>query len=81
MKTMRAKFRGTKVENLGGGSQEVTMVAVTEKPFDKDGNSEDNTFARWPPSGDLRMSISNPSLMGALKEGQKFYLDFTEAAD
>jgi len=81
MSTMIAKFRVTKVESEPGTStQQVTMMAVTDKPFDVEGNSEDNSFARWTPRGELKMSITNPALVGALQEGKKFYLNFTEAA-
>lgn len=80
MSTMVAKFQVTAVETWDGNAgQNVTMMAVTEKPFDKDGNSDDNSFARWTPSGELKMSITNPNLVGALKQGQKYYLNFTEA--
>lgn len=79
MKTMRAKFRVTQVEVVNETYQNVTMHAVSEAPFDQDGVSEDNSFARWTPSGELRMAIQNPDLMGVLQEGQKYYLDFTPA--
>ncbi|HEY0548178.1 MAG TPA: hypothetical protein VGF13_01175 [Verrucomicrobiae bacterium] len=78
---MRAKFRVTKVETSGTTTpafETVSMMAVSEKPFDQDGNSEDNSFARWTPSGELKMAIQNPALFGKLKEGQTFYLDFTK---
>jgi hypothetical protein len=55
------------------------MMAVSDKPFDADGNSEDNSFAKWTPSGELKMTITNPNLFGKLVEGQKYYLDFTLA--
>jgi hypothetical protein len=74
---MRAKFLVTKVEVNSETFQTVNMMAVSSKPFDADGNSEDNSFARWTPSGELRIGISNPNLMGKLKEGEKYYLDFT----
>lgn len=86
MSTMRAKFRVTKVEGFGGTttpptSEGITMMAVSEKPFDADGNSEDNSFAKWTPSGELKLTIQNPALFGKIKEGQKYYLDFSEAAN
>lgn len=54
---------------------------VTTKPFGPNGESEDNTFARYSPSGELTLTITNPDLIGKFKPGQKFYLDFTEAKD
>jgi len=86
MSTMRAKFFVTKVEGSEATttpptSEGITMIAVTEKPFDAGGNSEDNSFATWTPSGELKMTITNPNLLGVIKEGQKYYLDFTEATE
>lgn len=78
---MRAKFDVVNVAESKNDQQETTiehikMMAVSSKPFDKDGNSEDNSFARWTPSGDLVISITNPSLFGKIKIGQSFYLSF-----
>jgi hypothetical protein len=81
---MIAKFKVTSVTEQKNDKQETTseqikMMAVTSKPFDKDGNSEDNSFARWTPSGELTMTISNTNLFGQLKTEQPFYLHFTPA--
>jgi hypothetical protein len=78
--TMRAKFKATKVETISETFQNVTMQAVTEAPFDADGKSDDNSFSKWTPTGQITMSISNPDLIGKIVEGQKFYVDFTPAA-
>lgn len=82
--TMVAKFRVTSVQSFGSTSEPVTseritMSAVSDKPFDPSGNSDDNTFARWTPSGELTISIQNPALFGKIKEGQKYYLNFAQA--
>ena len=76
---MRAKFLVTKVEQVNPTTQRVAMMAVSDAPFSAEGASDDNSFARWTPSGELTMTITNPNLVGALPEGKKFYLDFTEA--
>lgn len=83
MATMRAKFQIQEVKAWGEPvtGEQLTLIAVTSKPFDPDGNSEDNSFSRWTPSGKLEMSITNPNLLGIFKQGQKFYLDFTEATE
>ena len=81
-KTMRAKFQIVSVTPAQDHPQEtIEMSAVTEKPFDQDGNSEDNSFAKWTPCGYLKMVITNPALLGAFTPGQKFYLDFTKAEE
>lgn len=77
---MRAKFQIRSVTPAENYPQEtIEMFAVTEKPFDSDGNSEDNSFAKWTPSGDLKIVITNPALLGKFQAGEKFYLDFTKA--
>ncbi len=76
--TMRAKFQINKVERFPGQDR-ITGNAVTSKPFDKDGFSEDNTYAKFSPSGELTLTIANPALVGKIEPGQKFYLDFTPA--
>lgn len=81
MTTMRAKFQVSNVEKPYDGCERLSLVAVTEKPFDGEGKSEDNDFARWTPSGTLSIDITNPTLHGKFQQGQKFYLDFTEAAE
>ena len=78
---MRAKFKVMSVEVINATSQKVTMMAVTEAPFDEEGKSDDNSFARWTPTGTITMMISNPDLMGKIKVGQKFYTDFNEAPE
>lgn len=76
---MRAKFRVTHVEKVSDACESITMTAVTEKPFDSEGNSEDNSFARWTPTGDLKISVTNPNLFGKIQAGEKYYLDFSKA--
>ena len=78
--TMRAKFVLQSVTpSEGGEGEELFFNAVTEAPFDADGNSEDNSFSKWTPAGTLVMTVTNPALCGKLKPGEKFYLDFTKA--
>jgi len=81
---MRAKMQVQSVTPLDttGQCQTVTMAPVCgNKPFGPNGESEDNTFARYSPSGSLSLTINNPDLAGKLTVGQKFYVDFTEAAE
>jgi len=77
--TMRAKMQVQSSVPAYDGAETVTMAAVCGSgSFGPDGESEDNTFARYTPSGGLELTINNPNLTGRLKPGQKFYLDFTE---
>lgn len=45
--------------------------------YPEDGSDEDNTFAKFSPSGVLDMQIANPDLLGKFKVGDTFYVDFT----
>jgi hypothetical protein len=83
---MRAKLQVIGVTQQKSGetvmSENLSLSAVCGKaPFGENGESEDNTYARYTPMATLTMQISNPNLFGKIKEGQKFYLDFTEASD
>lgn len=89
---MIAKFKVTKVQpfqhmNMATNeldpatSESLEFSAVTDAPFDDAGKSDDNSFARWTPTGELRMTVTNPSLFGKFKVGEKYYLRFTAESD
>jgi hypothetical protein len=81
MSIMRAKMTIDTVEQ-GEGCETLLFRAVgkSDEPYNEDGSGdENNSFARWTPCADLNMTITNPELMGKLKEGQTFYVDFTKA--
>lgn len=71
---MRAKFQVYTVASFDGW-EEVILRAVYS------GTPEDNVFAKATPSGELKIQITNPAVIGILKPGKKYYLDFTEAAE
>lgn len=80
--SMIAKFQVTnviKLEQPRWKSQELHMRPVSDKPYDTDGNSEDSSFARWTPAGELKMTITNPNLFDKFVIGDKYYLNFTKA--
>jgi hypothetical protein len=84
---MRAKFRVNSVtppsvEVKPGDhmapSQTITAFPVARSDsYPADGSDENNTFAKWSPSGRLELSIVNPALSNKIKEGDVFYVDFT----
>ena len=76
---MRAKFVVQKIDTPWLLAERLTLSAVTDAPFDGDGNSEDNTYSKWTPDGTLKITVTNPALVGTFKEGEKYYLDFTLA--
>ncbi len=75
---MRAKMQIQSIEQFAGGER-LKLTCVSSKPYGPEGESEDNTFARFSPSGELGLTITNPALRGKFAPGQKFYLDFTLA--
>lgn len=82
---MRAKMQISSVKKVVGPdgsvvSEELSAYPVCGKtPFGPNGESEDNTFARFTPGGSLTLTVSNPDLFGKILPMQKFYVDFTLA--
>lgn len=78
---MRAKMKLVSVNKLSDTCEVLEFRAVCKSngPYPADGSDENNTFAKWTPTADLRMSITNPDLVGGFEVGQEFYLDFTPA--
>lgn len=80
MPTMRAKVSVTDITKPYDGAEEVKFVPVVSgESFGPNGESENNTYARYTPSGDIKLTITNPELHGKFTRGQEFYVDFTEA--
>lgn len=79
---MRAKMQVHEVITPFDGAERVKMGAVTgTAAFGPQGESEDNTYARYTPSGSIDLTITNPNLIGKFRPGQTFYVDFSEAPD
>lgn len=60
-------------------SEMLAFTCVCDSPFGPNGESDDNTFARWTPSGAATYQVSNPALFGKFEQGKKYYVDFTPA--
>lgn len=76
---MRAKMKVTQVVLSEYGEKASFTCIGPNAAYPNDGLDEDNTFAKFSPSGDCTIQVANPALFGVLKPGMKFYLDFTEA--
>lgn len=82
MPRMRAKFRVTDVVKGGENYETIKFMPVPgNTPYGPNGESEDNTFARYTPSGSCELAITNPSLVGQFERNQLFYVDFTPVDD
>ncbi len=77
MANMRAKMVINRVEHYEG-SDKLYFSAVCPNNFDSEGLDEDNTYAKYTPSADLQMLITNPALLGKFKASEVFYIDFTK---
>lgn len=84
--TTRAKVYVESVKLLGGDGkshmhEEVQFRAVggnkVQKGYPQDGMDEDNTYAKFSPSADFRLMVSNPALFGEFKPGEKRYVDIS----
>lgn len=88
---MRAKLRAISVvpyfhphkegEPQGDQTSEslVFMAVGPAGSYPADGTDENNSYALWTPSADLKMTVNNPALFGAIQQHQEFYVDFTRA--
>lgn len=79
MTIMRAKLQ---IRSVSGNATSETLALGPVCPkggYPADGTDENNSFARWTPHADLRMTIQNPALIGQFKVGDVFYVDFTPA--
>lgn len=84
--TMRAKLRVTSVQRGLNAEEQVVQEYLRfnavgpEGPYGADGSDENNTFARFTPAAELKMSVVNPALFGQFEEGDEFYVNFVRAA-
>lgn len=73
---MRAKVVLNRVEQFAS-SERLVFNPVAAKSYPADGSDEDNTYARYSPSGEFTLAVQNPALLGKFKPGEKYYVDFT----
>lgn len=84
--SFRAKFRITGVSKMNShapnpdGTTPVHQVDVTLQPvFAGDDGDSNKQWSKWTPSGELRLSITNPTIFPELVNGKVFFVDFTPA--
>lgn len=76
---VRAKFRCSVVEDWGY-SKKVKLNAVYPTEEERGTLSENESFNKATPNGELWMTIDNPAAAVQFEPGKEYYLDFTEAA-
>lgn len=75
---MRAKFAIQSVTKFTHGEQLKMHPIGKSGGYPANGSDEDNTFAKFSPSGSLELMIANPALIGTFQPGDTYYLDFTK---
>lgn len=82
MTAMRAKMKINHIDkrNSDAGQETLYFNPVCASRYPEDGSDENNTYARFSPSGMLSLTVCNPALIGKFAEGEEYYLDFTLAA-
>lgn len=82
MPKMRAKMRLYHITPYSNGNgvlvqEQLHFHAVSASKYPEDGSDENNTYAKFSPSGMLQLTVANPSLVGKFETGKEYYLDFT----
>ena len=82
MKKIRAKFTCQSVTNLPrykeeeDGDYPISETVNLSAVCDTDKTNED--WAKYTPSGEVKMTIDNPRAQGFFKPGADYFLDFEE---
>ncbi|MGE0629774.1 MAG: hypothetical protein AB7O43_18370 [Hyphomicrobiaceae bacterium] len=80
MPNMRAKMKLQTIEqNDFSDVETLYFSAVAAHAYPADGSDENNTYAKFTPSADLKIMIANPALIGKFKPGETYYIDFHQA--
>lgn len=64
-------------DKFGEQSETLKFRAVAAKSYNSDGMDEDNTYAKFSPSGTIELTVANPALLGKFNPGETYYIDFT----
>lgn len=80
MIAMRAKMKINHIDKRHEGIETLYFNPVSRSDrYPDDGSDENNTYAKFSPSGMLSLTVCNPNLLGKFSEGEEYYLDFTKA--
>lgn len=76
---MRAKMYVETVTRHGTAEVLKFRAVGRSNGYPDDGSDENNTYAKFSPSGELSLTVANPALIGKFNPGDSYYLDFTPA--
>lgn len=71
--TILAKFKVGSTTDFGNDNIEVKMTPVTS------GSEENKSFSKYTPTGDIRLHITNPEVVGFFEAGKEYYVEFKKA--
>lgn len=82
MVKMRAKMRLFHITPTHNDKDETVQEllhfhAVSASKYPEDGSDENNTYAKFSPSGLIQLMVANPALIGEYVIGTEHYIDFT----
>ena len=80
MSKVRAKFFVESIQHSDIPGTEQYASIMMRPVFGTYGDGEVNkTWSKYTPSGQLQITITNPSAIDAFEKGKAYYLDFTPA--
>lgn len=79
MTKMRAKVNLNRIEKYESCECLHFNAVCKTGAYPNDGADEDNTYAKFSPSAEFKITIANPALIGQFNVGEKYYVDFTPA--
>lgn len=78
-KTMRAKAKLISVNKFENSEQLIFNAVSKQTAYPADGSDEDNTYAKFSPQAEFKLTVTNPELLGKFLPGEKYYVDFSLA--
>ena len=79
MTTMRAKVKLNTIQPNQGSETLIFNPVAKNGAYGEHGKDEDNTYAKYSPSGQFVLTVANPALLGQFKVGETYYVDFMPA--
>jgi len=77
--TVRAKMKVMAITPFHSSDPNGVCAEVRLMPVVNDGNAENATWSKYTPSGDVRLTITNPAAIDAFELGKSYFVDFTPA--
>ena len=75
---VRAKFFVTSVNHVGTPGSDPYAIVSLAPVFGGYGDGQVNeTWAKYTPSGEIKMTITNPEAIAAFDVGRAYFVDFT----